>query len=133
MDELLTRHYFSSFMSTKICLKRQASQLRRLCNLRQSVSNERFFDINYRIEECAFLTLVVILSDLMVANLLAVTRGIFTDEKIITELEIFLSILFICICGQNQSWGQFVFFTNNSLVMVFVGKGIRKRMKTSWG
>ena len=25
----------------------------------------------------------------MVANLLAVTRGIFTDEKIITELEIF--------------------------------------------
>ena len=53
------------------------------------MSNERFFDINYRIEECASLTLVVILSDLMVANLLAVTRGIFTDEKIITELEIF--------------------------------------------
>ena len=41
----------------------------------------------------------------------------------------FLSILFICICGQIQSWGQFVFFTNNSLVMVFGGKSIRKRME----
>ena len=60
----------------------------KIVQLETERAQQLFFDINYRIEECASFTLVVILSDLMVANLLAVTRGLSIDEKILTELSV---------------------------------------------